>query len=139
MMSKETAVRPWPTCGASYGVGPQTYIDTAPGTRGTNATFSRAAVSYSLITRCARLGGSPRSPLQHCDGPYRDALGPADEADALAALGLHTHEHRLIVGGCEVGERPGDVARHRFDERGELRRLRGDDDIDVVDAPAGVA
>ena len=44
-VERRPPVRPCPRCGASYGVGPHTYIDTRPRVRGTKSTFARAAVS----------------------------------------------------------------------------------------------
>ena len=45
IMSKVYAVRAWPTWGSSYTVGPHTYIDTRPGTSGSNGTTFRRRVS----------------------------------------------------------------------------------------------
>src|SRR3954466_5439198 len=92
-MSNASAVRPWPTCGTSYTVGPHTYIESLPGSRVVSSTVSRRRVSrirtmagrgeWSVAGRLAR--------LQQRDGPALDALAPPDRPDALAALGRDRH------------------------------------------------
>ena len=50
-MSKEMNVRALPMWMRLYTVGPQTYMETFPGSTGSKSTFWRRRVSYSLIIK----------------------------------------------------------------------------------------
>src|SRR5687768_4623409 len=97
-MSKTRRWRPWPRWATSWTVGPQTYIDTLPGSRVVSSTNPPIAVSWTRSTpvryphhavhrpgkadargsrgEVARpLGGRGHLPLRPLEGQVRDLFG----------------------------------------------------------------
>ena len=81
---------------------------------------------YSARRRARRHSVRPSTTRQERDGPDRDALGAADRAEALAALGPHRGRDAVAHRLARRGERVDEVRGHRRHVRGEHRSLGGD-------------
>ena len=143
-----------PRCGRDRGAARRTAsARTRTSTR--RRPVARHEVDLRVAPRCRRCGarveasrraigcsdrGSRQPRVEERDGPDRDALGAADRAEALAALGLHRRRAMPVPIGSRAGASASTsrsaIAR---DVRRELRLLGRDDDVDVVDPPAVLA
>src|SRR6478672_11243125 len=117
--SRATALRRWPTCGAAWTVGPQTYTPTWPARSGSNGRTARVRVSYrrrltgpgygpartDRPSATARPRGSARGDLDDGGPPVGQ-----DAAAVAAAAGARHLELRQRAGLADVLVGDPDVA-----------------------------
>ena len=86
--------RAWPRWLKSYVVGPQTYIFTTPGVRGTNGSFRRVRVLYNrsaMTDANAATGPALLRPWPAVDGPRYSEI-PSDRSDEIYMPRADVHD-----------------------------------------------
>src|SRR5688500_11754872 len=110
--SNETPERMWPTCGAAWTVGPQTYIPTVPSTSGVNGRTWRARVSYRRrLTGASLRTARRRAGYDEGDRQRREPLAATGEAEPVGrrAGDRHRRAERTAHGALGLGAAGGDA------------------------------